>query len=129
MTIIAQYPNNTAAQNAYDSLVASGLSKEHISVASRQPDTIPKHMSGKDDSDIAADVTGGTTTGTFTGAAVGFLIGAAALIIPGFGGLLISGPLAVAIGGSLAANTAVGAAIGGLGGFASGRWSYYCCHR
>jgi hypothetical protein len=120
MTIIAQYPNNTTAQNAYDSLLAAGLSKDHISVASRQPETIPEHMQAKDDSDIAADITGGTTTGAVTGAAVGFLIGAAAIAIPGFGALLISGPLAAAVGGSLAANTAVGAAIGGLGGFGSG---------
>ena len=120
MTIIASYPNNTSAQSAYDMLLAAGVTKEHISVASRQPETIPEHMQGKDVSDVAADVTGGTTTGAVTGAAVGFLIGAAALAIPGFGALLISGPLAAAVGGSLAANTAVGAAVGGLGGFASG---------
>jgi uncharacterized membrane protein len=120
MTIIASYPNNTQAQLAYNKLLETGLDKEHISVASRQPETIPENMQGKNVSDVAADVTGGTTTGAVTGAAVGFLIGAAALAIPGFGALLISGPLAAAIGGSLAANTAVGAAIGGLGGFASG---------
>jgi hypothetical protein len=120
MTIIAQYQNNTAAQSAYDMLLEAGLTKEHISVASLQPETIPDHMQGKDASEVAADVTGGTTTGAVTGAAVGFLIGAAALSIPGFGALLISGPLAAAVGGSLAANTAVGAAIGGLGGFGSG---------
>jgi hypothetical protein len=120
MTIIASYQNNDSAQSAYDMLTNAGVTKEHISVASRQPETIPDHMQGKSVSDAASDVTGGTTSGAVTGAAVGFLIGAAALAIPGFGALLISGPLAVAIGGSLAANTAVGAAIGGLGGFASG---------
>jgi hypothetical protein len=119
MTIIASYPNNSSAQSAYDMLLAAGVTKEHISVASRQPETMPEHMQDSA-SDSAADITGGTTTGAVTGAAVGFLIGAAALAIPGFGALLISGPLAAAVGGSLAANTAVGAAIGGLGGFASG---------
>jgi hypothetical protein len=120
MTIIASYPNNNTAQIAYDMLIAGGITKDHISVASRQPETIPEHMHGKNASDAAADVTGGTTSGAVTGTAVGFLIGAAALAIPVFGALLISGPLAAAIGGSLAANPAVGAAIGGLGGFASG---------
>ncbi len=120
MTIIASYPSNTAAQSAYDMLLAAGITKEHISVASREPENISDNMHGKNVSDVASDVTGGTTSGAVTGAAVGFLIGAAALAIPGFGALLISGPLALAIGGSLAANTAVGAAIGGLGGFASG---------
>jgi hypothetical protein len=119
MTIIASYPNNNSAQSAYDMLLAAGVTKDHISVASRQPETMPDHMQASA-SDSAVDVTGGTTTGAVTGAAVGFLIGAAALAIPGFGALLISGPLAAAVGGSLAANTAVGAAIGGLGGFASG---------
>lgn len=121
MTIIASYPNNTGAQSAYDMLLAAGITKEHISVASRQPETdSTSSMHVSNDVETAADVTGGTTSGAVTGAAVGFLIGAAALAIPGFGALLISGPLAAAVGGSLAANTAVGAAIGGLGGFASG---------
>ena len=120
MTIIASYPNNNSAQSAYDLLLASGANREDVSVASRQPETIPDNMQGKHTSDVASDVTGGTTSGAVTGAAIGFLLGAAALAIPGLGALLISGPLAAAIGGSLAANTAVGAAIGGLGGFGSG---------
>lgn len=123
MTTIASYSNPDKAQRAYDMLLASGIDKSHMSVASREPEKTNQQMSAdvQSGSDVAKDVTSGTTTGALSGAAVGFLAGVAALTIPVFGPLLISGPLAVALGGSaLAANTAVGAAVGGLGGLASG---------
>ncbi len=123
MTTIASYSNTDKAQKAYDSLLAAGIDRSQMSIASQDPDKTSELMDTEvnNGSDAAKDVTSGTTTGALSGAAVGFLAGVAALTIPVFGPLLISGPLAAAIGGSaLAANTAVGAAIGGLGGLASG---------
>ena len=123
MTTIATYSNTDKAQKAYDMLIQAGIDKTHMSIASQDPERTSKHMNVEvqNGSDVAKDVTSGTTTGALSGAAVGFLAGVAALTIPVFGPLLISGPLAVALGGSaLAANTAVGAAVGGLGGLASG---------
>lgn len=125
MTSIASYPNSASAQKAYDMLIAAGIKQSNISVASRDPSQMNKqtnsNMNVEKDSDVVKDAVGGTTTGAVTGGAVGFLMGAAALTIPGFGPLLAAGPLAAAIGGSsLAANTAIGAAVGGLGGLASG---------
>jgi hypothetical protein len=123
MTTIASYSNTDKAQKAYDTLLAAGIDKSHMSIASKEPEKTSQQMNAdvQSGSDVAKDVTSGTTTGALSGAAVGFLAGVAALTIPVFGPLLISGPLALALGGSaLAANTAVGAAVGGLGGLASG---------
>jgi hypothetical protein len=117
MTLIASYQNSNSAQLAYNKLVEAGVQNNHIGVAKLETDStenIPYQ------SNSAADVTGGTTSGAVTGAALGFLIGAAALTIPGLGALLVSGPLAIALGGGLAAETTLGAAIGGVGGFVSG---------
>jgi hypothetical protein len=123
MTTIALFNNSNSAQHVYDKLIAAGIDKKHISVAAREPkDTnLDKDINVQKDSHIVEDATGGTTTGAVAGAAIGFLTGAAALTLPGFGGLLVAGPLAAALGGSsLAANTALGATIGGVGGLVSG---------
>jgi hypothetical protein len=123
MTTIALFNNSNSAQIVYDKLIAAGIDKNHISVAAREPkDTnFDKSVNVQKDSNVVADATGGATTGAVAGAAIGFLAGAAALTFPGFGGLLVAGPLATALGGSsLAANTALGATIGGVGGLVSG---------
>jgi hypothetical protein len=123
MTTIALFNNSNSAQIVYDKLIAAGIDKNHISVAAREPQhtNLDKDVDIHKDSSVVADATGGATTGVVAGAAVGFLAGAAALTLPGFGGLLVAGPLAAALGGSsLAANTALGATIGGVGGLVSG---------
>jgi hypothetical protein len=123
MTTIALFNNSNSAQIVYDKLIDAGIDKNHISVAAREPKdaNLDKNVDVQKDSSVVADATGGATTGAVAGAAIGFLTGAAALTFPGFGGLLVAGPLATALGGSsLAANTALGATIGGVGGLVSG---------
>jgi hypothetical protein len=123
MTTIALYNNSDTAQSVYDKLTQAGLSTNDISVAAQDPENthLDSNVEVKKDTVAAANVTGGSTSGLVSGAAIGFLTGAAALAIPGFGGLLVAGPLAAALGGSsLAANTALGATIGATGGLVSG---------
>jgi hypothetical protein len=120
MTLIATYLNNNSAQVAYNKLVDTGMERDQISVATIYPNNPAETLNEMHLSSPASDVTGGTTSGAVTGAAIGFLIGAAALTIPGFGALLISGPLVAAFGGGLVAEATLGAAIGGLGGFVTG---------
>jgi hypothetical protein len=123
MTTIALYPNSHTAQMTYDKLIESGISINDISVASKHTDSINTEAGTKTHATDtpAADITGGTASGLVSGAAIGFLVGAIALTIPGFGALLATGPLAAALGGSaLAANTTLGATIGATGGLVTG---------
>jgi hypothetical protein len=116
MTIIASYPNNNLAQLAYDKLLLSGLKSNHISIATLESNIVNEiHTYNKP---IA--VTGTAAAGAAAGAALGFLIGAVALATPGLGALLVSGQLALILGSGIAAETTIGAAIGGVGGLVAG---------
>jgi hypothetical protein len=116
MTIIASYPNSNMAQLAFNKLIESGLTSNHISVAALKS-SVPDEMHTYDKT---MAVTGTTASGLAAGAAIGFLIGAAALTIPGLGALLVSGELALFFGSGLAAEATIGAAIGSVGGFVTG---------
>lgn len=122
MTLIATYNNLNEADKVLTELKHShSVSEDHISVATLK-ESYSKFSSENQDmaSKSAKEATSGTISGAGVGAAVGFLVAALGLAT-GFGGLLIGGPLAAALGGSaVAANTAVGAGIGALGGFVTG---------
>ena len=122
MTIIATYDNFESANQALDKLTEAGISRNHISVAALEETSKKMHISGLNVGDhnnnpigdTVAGTTGGILSGAGLGGIIGLLTGVAALTIPGLGALLISGPLAAALGfSSLAANTVAGAAIGG----------------
>jgi hypothetical protein len=121
MTIIATYHELNQAETAVDKLSDSGIEKNKIGLATLNETYQNAHQKHKSTpNEMVAEATGATATGGMVGAAAGFILGALG-IATGFGALLISGPLALVLGGSaLAANTAVGAGIGALGGFVSG---------
>jgi hypothetical protein len=131
MTYIATYNNFESANYALDKLMAAGISHDHISVAALEDTSKKMHttsemnMQNNPIGDAVAGTTGGVLSGASLGGIIGLLTGVAALTIPGFGALLITGPLAAALGFSgLAANAVAGAAIGGtaagVAGLASG---------
>ena len=122
MTIIATYDNFQSANEALHKLTEAGVSRDHISVAALEETSKKMHMEGMNTGDhnsnpigdTVAGTTGGILSGASLGGIIGLLTGVAALTIPGLGALLITGPLAAALGFSgLAANTVAGAAIGG----------------
>jgi hypothetical protein len=121
MTTIATYDNFESANEALEKLMEAGVSRGHISVAaleetSNKMNTYGMHISNDNNpiGDAVAGTTGGILSGAGLGGIIGLLTGVAALTIPGLGALLITGPLAAALGfSSLAANTVAGAAIGG----------------
>ena len=123
MIYIASYHDLTTANNALDHLIANGVAKERISVATLNDDIKNKLTDSLDDKqkndetgigEVVSDTLGGIVSGGVLGAIGGLLVGMAAIAIPGLGGLLVAGPLAAALGLSgLAATTATGATIGG----------------
>ena len=112
MTIVASYPNSISAQSAFNKLLESWLTSDHISIATLESN-VPEDMHTYDET---MTVSRTTASGLAAGAAIGFLIRAAALTIPWLGALLVSGELALLFRSGLAAE----AAIGNAGGFVTG---------
>lgn len=123
MIYIASYNDLASANAALDNLIANGVHKDRISVATLNDDIKNKLTDSLDDhqkkndtgiGEVVGDTVGGIVSGGVLGAIGGLLVGMAAIAIPGLGGLLVAGPLAAALGLSgLAATTATGATIGG----------------
>jgi hypothetical protein len=128
MTVIATFNNIDQANSAVDNLLNLGINRENISIATleetRDRDKLRHGQENDLDENVqetSEDTSSGVISGIALGGIIGLLTGVAALTIPGLGALLITGPLAAALGGSaLAANTVAGASIGGTVGGVSG---------
>ena len=110
-SILALFPTATAANVAIDNLRALGFSDEVMSVVTT------KNAVDADELDINHDSVKGVKEGAKTGAAIGGLLGLIAgigtITIPGFGVLLIGGPLATGLGLTSVAGAAAGGALTG----------------
>lgn len=121
MLYITTYETIQEANKALDKLMESGVAENQISVATMNKDVqdslqknIADNTSAGGIGEVVKDTVGGVVSGGALGAVGGLLAGMAAFTIPGLGGLLITGPLAAALGLSgLAATAATGAGIGG----------------
>lgn len=125
-TVVGLFDNHSEANTVVPDLLNSGFSRDDISVvaADTARTTGAAHEVGattKADEGAGAGAVGGTVLG----GALGLLVGAGLLAIPGIGPVLAAGPLAAAIGttaatvGAGALGAGIGAATGGLiGGLA-----------
>jgi len=112
ITVVGLFENRDHAERAVMALMDAGLSRDEISVVS-------KDQRGAEPPDLTPKPGVGTAAGAGAGAAIGgmagIVAGVAALAIPGIGPILAAGPVASALMGG-----AVGAAAGGLiGGLSS----------
>lgn len=112
--ILAVFTDRTHAEEAVNTLQTHGISSENISV-------ITKENKVEETSSVARDVADGTVGGAVTGGAIGGLAGllAGAGVIPALAGLLIGGPIAVALGATGVAAVAISGVVTGslAGGF------------
>ncbi|GAB4148926.1 MAG: hypothetical protein OHK0017_12170 [Patescibacteria group bacterium] len=126
MTTIITLPNIDAAEDALNRLTEMGVSSDQISLAAMEEQSSKWVKKAQDDDAVSngqafGETVSGIVGGGALGGVIGLLTGVAALTIPGLGPLLITGPLAAAVGGaSLGANTLAGAAIGGTVGGVTG---------
>ncbi len=102
--------NATDAERLANQLKAAGLSANDISVLFPDRAGARDFAAHEHTMALEAAATGAGTASVF-GGGLGWLVGMGILAIPGFGPVIAAGPLMAALGG-----TAVGAAIGGLGG-------------
>jgi uncharacterized protein (TIGR02271 family) len=124
-TVVGLFDRFDDAQDVVQDLMDAGFQRDNISVvANESARGASTRAVGDVDSDSAAPegAATGAVGGTVLGGALGLLVGAGLLAIPGIGPVLAAGPLAAAIGttaatvGAGALGAGIGAATGGLVG-------------
>lgn len=111
-SVIGVYGTISQAEDAVQALDQGGFPIQHISVVAQDLQSEKEVHGYVTAGDLAK---GGATTGAWMGGLFGLLIGAAFIWVPGFGPLLIAGPLAAMLLGGIEGAVA-GAAGGGLMG-------------
>jgi hypothetical protein len=117
-TVIGLFDSYDVAQDVVQELVDSGFTRDHISLVSQKAEEAQAVGETHNGDAVGTGAVGGTVLG----GALGLLVGAGLLIIPGIGPILAAGPIAAAIGtttaavGAAALGAGIGAATGGLAG-------------
>ena len=115
-SIVAVYPSMTQAEDAVRRLEAGGFPLGQVSIVARDLESEREIQGYVTAGDVARQ---GAGAGAWVGGIFGLLVGAAFIWVPGFGPLLVAGPLAAALLGGLE-GAAFGAAGGGLLGALAG---------
>ncbi|WP_129677805.1 hypothetical protein [Candidatus Chloroploca sp. Khr17] len=118
-TITGLFDTTDDAHSVANDLMKHGILREDISMVARDANDANARQQ-----EVGAEhsVGSGAVGGSVVGGAVGLLVGAGLLAIPGIGPVLAIGPLAAAIGtigaavGSTALGAGVGASVGGIAG-------------
>jgi hypothetical protein len=115
LLVIGSFESRDAIEELLRALRAAGFRDETVSIAYHADDLAkdPTDEPQRESSEKMRDLAKGAVSGGVVLGAVGGLIGLASLAIPGFGFLLVGGPLAVALGDAVAGG-AVGAIAGAL---------------
>jgi heat induced stress protein YflT len=111
-TVVGLFEYYQDAERAVNELNNRGFGKTDISVAARDR-ALQDQVIGSKEQAVAESAGAGAIGGTAVGGIAGLLVGIGALTIPGIGPVLAAGPLAAAIGSTLA-GAGIGAAAGGL---------------
>jgi len=116
-SIVAVYPDHASAEHAIRRLHESGFAMCDLSIIGRDFQVSEEPVGFVSAGDYAK---AGAGTGAWFGGLFGLLVGAAFLILPGVGPVVVAGPLAVALLAGLegaVAGTALGTLAGALVGW------------
>jgi hypothetical protein len=111
-SIVAIYPDHAAAENAVRQLHAAGIAMCDLSIVGRDFQTTDEPVGFVSPREYAR---AGAATGAWFGGLFGLCIGAAFLILPGVGPIVVAGPLTAAVLAGIEGALA-GTALGGLAG-------------
>lgn len=117
-TVIGVFHDRFDAESAIDELEDMGFNPKDVSVVVKDGVAVSdKDKTGAKGGAVAEGAVSGAATGGVLGGLAGLLIGIGALAIPGIGGFLVGGPIAIALGLTGAAATTIsGATTGALAG-------------
>jgi len=110
-TVVGLFDRFSDAQSAVIDLENNGISRGQMSILAK--DTADEERSLEVSDAAATGAATGAVAGTAIGGTVGLLAGLSALAIPGFGPIVVAGPLIATITGA-GLGAAAGAATGGL---------------
>lgn len=116
-SIVAVYPDHTAAEQAVRRLHEEGFAMADLSIIGRDFQMSEEPVGFVDASEYAK---AGAGTGAWFGGLFGLMVGAAAVLVPGVGPVVVAGPLAAALMAGLEgaiAGTALGSLAGALVGW------------
>jgi hypothetical protein len=116
-SVVAVYPDHPSAENALRLLHKSGFALGDLSIVGRDFQTSEEPIGFVNPGDYAR---AGAKTGAWFGGLFGLVVGAAFLVLPGIGPIIVAGPLAAAVVAGLEgaiAGTAVGSLAGALVGW------------
>lgn len=123
-TVVGLFDNFAEAQEVVQELIDNNFRREDISVVANDQTRAANRdraVGRRDQGNEAAEGAGaGAVGGTVVGGAIGLLVGAGLLAIPGIGPVLAAGPLAATVGtaaataGAGALGAGIGAATGGI---------------
>jgi uncharacterized membrane protein len=122
-SVIAVYDSMAKAEHAVHELDASEFPIQQVSIVGQNLEGEKQVHGYITTGDVAEK---GAVTGAWVGGIFGLLIGAAFIWVPGFGPLLVAGPLAAALLGGIE-GTVLGAAGGGVLGALAG-WNVEAEH-
>ena len=113
-TVVALFPDQTAAERGIQALKAAGFTEQQIGVAMRDRQQQQEITEGTG-TKAAEGAAAGAMGGGMVGGVIGLLAGVGALVIPGVGPIIAVGTL-----GSVLTGAGIGAAAGGLIGALAG---------
>lgn len=116
-SIVAVFPDHEAAERMVRHLHADGIPMGDLSIIGRGAQTTEEPVGFVSAGDYA---TAGAATGAWFGGLLGLCVGAAFLVLPGIGPIMVAGPLAAALLGGIEgalAGTALGSVTGALVGW------------
>ncbi len=116
-TIVAVYPDHPSAEQALRHLHHEGFAIDDLSIVGREFETSEQPIGFISWGDYAA---AGAKTGACFGWLFGLVVGAAFLVLPGVGPVVVAGPLAMSLVAAIegaVAGTALGSLAGALIGW------------
>ena len=112
VSIISVYRDHESAEQAVRRLQADGIDMENVSIIGKDFETVERPVGFVTTGSLAKE---GAEVGALSGGLFGLLVGAAFLVVPGIGPMIVAGPLAAALLGGVEGALG-GAALGGLAG-------------
>jgi hypothetical protein len=111
-SVVAVYPDHLAAERTVRHLHESGIAMRDLSIVGRGSQTTEEPIGFVGDSEYAS---AGAATGAWLGGLLGLCVGAAFLVLPGIGPIVVAGPLSAALMAGIEGAIA-GTALGGVAG-------------